>query len=124
MDTKDVEDIDEHGRTMKYTFVRLNKGQIWLYKSVAGAEASRRDLADLTLLDDIEKAVRAAAVTSSDDSQDARPAQPPPKRYKSRRARDLITRVTMPRHPPNCGVQCVDTVEVRVFNEGHKGYMS
>jgi hypothetical protein len=121
METKDVQDIDEHGQMMKYTFVKLNKGQYWLYKSVAGAEASRRDLAELTLLDDIEKAVRAAALTSSDDSQDARPAQPPPKKYKSRRARDLITRVTMPRHPPNCGVQCVDTVEVRVYQDGRTG---
>ena len=35
---RDIEDIYEHGQTMKYTFVRLNKGQYWLYKSVAGAD--------------------------------------------------------------------------------------
>ena len=120
MDTKDVEDIDENDQTMKYTFVRLNKGQCWLYKSVAGADGTRRDLADLTLLDDIEKAVRAAAAASSDDSQEAGPAQPPPKRYKSRRARDSITRVAMPLHPPNCGLPD-GTIEVNVFNDGHTG---
>jgi hypothetical protein len=120
MDTKDVEDIDEHNQTVKYTFVRLNKGQCWLYKSVAGTDGTRRDLADLTLLDDIEKAVRAAAAASSDDSQEAGPVQPPPKRYKSRRARDSITRVTMPQHPPNCNAP-TDTIEVRVFNDGRTG---
>ena len=120
METKDVEDIDEHDQTMKYTFVRLNKGQCWLYKSVAGADGTRRDLADLTLLDDIEKAVRAAAGASSDDSQEAGPAQPPPKRYKSRRARDSITRVTMALVPPNCDAPA-GTVEVRVFNDGRTG---
>ena len=102
---------------MEYTFVRINKGQNWLYKSVAGADAIRRDLADLTLLDNIETAVRASAVTSSEDSQEAAPAQPPGKKYKSRRARDSITRVTMPLHPPNCGAPA-GTVEVRVFNDG------
>jgi len=120
LETKEVEDIDEYHQHMHYTFVRLNKGQHWLYKSVAGADATRRDLAHLTLLDDIEKAVRAATSTSSDDSQEATPRQPAAKKYKTRRARDSITRITMPLHPPNCGLPD-GTIEVNVFNDGHTG---
>ena len=88
--------------------------------SPSGADATRRDLAHLTLLDDIEKAVRAATSTSSDDSQDAAPRQPAAKKYKTRRARDSITRITMPLHPPNCGLPD-GTIEVNVFNDGHTG---
>jgi len=122
LETKDVADIDEHHQTMEYTFVRINKGQTWLYKSVAGADATRRDLAELTLLDNIEKAVRSIAQSSSEDSQEAAPAQPPckKKKYRTCRARDSITRVTMPLHPPNCGAPA-GTVEVRVFNDGRTG---
>ena len=122
LETKEVEDIDECHQHMHYTFVRINKGQHWLYKSVAGAgaDATRRDLAHLTLLDDIEKAVRAATSTSSDDSQEATPRPPATKRYKTCRARDSITRITMPLHPPNCGLPG-GTIEVNVFNDGHTG---
>jgi len=122
MDTKEVGDVDEHNQPVQYTFVKINKGQSWLFKSVAGAEACRRDLFDFTLFDDIEKAVRAAAVTSSDDSQESTPAQPPAKKYRSCRASDSITRVTMPLRPPNCGAPSpADTIEVRVFNDGRTG---
>ena len=97
-------------------------------QTVAGTDATRRELAHLTLLGDIEKAVRetvriacetSLASSASDESQDI-PPQPPTKKYRSRRARDAITRITMPRRPPNCGAS-VDTVEVRVFNTGSTG---
>ena len=90
METKDVEDIDEHNNIVKYTFVRINKGQHWLFKTAVGVDASRRDLADssVTVFEDLEKAVRAAAAASSDDSQESAPGTegPRPKRYKSCRA--------------------------------------
>ena len=120
MDTKFVEDIDEYHQPMKYTFVRVNKGQNWLCKSVAGADASRRDLFSLTLFDDIEKAARLAATSSSDDSQPSQEATPVRRTYRSRRARDSITRITMPKNPPNCDLP-TDTVEVRVFQDGRTG---
>ena len=121
METKHIDDFDDHNHMVQHTFVRINKGQDWLFKAVAGTDASRRDLSDLKLLDDIENAVRAMAATS-DESQDqkAAPARPPAKRYKSRRARDLITRITMPLHPPNCD-KPDDTVEVRVYQDGRTG---
>ena len=119
METKDVGDIDEHNQTVNYTFVRVNKGQEWLFKAVAGENASRRDLFDINIFDEIEKAVRVAA-TSSDESQEAVSSQPAAKRYKSRRARDSITRVTMPLHPPNYDAPA-GTVEVHVYNDGPTG---
>ena len=119
METKVIEDIDENNQTIQYTFARLNKGQDWLFKAVAGADACRRDLFHLNLLEDIEKAVMETSAPS-DESQEAITAQPPVKKIKSKRARDSITRVKMPRHPPHCAAHAGD-VEIRVYNQGSKG---
>jgi len=112
---KEIHDVDSAQAAVIGVYAKVDKGEPWLFKTVAGPTSTRRDVFKLKGLNEIENRMRRAAA-ESDDSQDTPPANG--RKYKYKRARDSITCIKMPERP-SCMAGA--TVDVRVYSDGAKG---
>ena len=106
-----------------FTFVKVNKGYEWLFKTVAGDSASRKHLANLKILEEIETQIKTQNA-SSDDSQEQ--GVPVAKRArKSKRGMNHVHVVRVPEMPSQSTAVAElaegDTREIRVYCNGSHG---
>ena len=112
---KEINDVDSQQVAVVGVFAKVDKGEPWLFKTVAGPASTRREVFHLRGIKEIENRMRRAAA-ESDDSQDMPPTNG--RKYKHKRARDSITCIKMPERPLYMEGA---TVDVRVYSNGAKG---